>query len=521
MARLNTHLSATPQASRASTVDSLYRNPSTVSSRRNAAASTQRESSYSVLSPSRSITSDKENHEPDSERDTPRPTKPKRPMASSSARLPTPNSGSSSRGSKRRRTDDYSVDASLGIYHDGDDDDAQEEEVDDEDEEPPSTGVEETAESEDEHTKYYDPNQNPDVRRQIRAEIRNNTREMQDNHDELVKPDDIRLVQLIKNQDRQMGKVKQTTDAALDSRALVLASDLATKKLANTLNGTSGVGIDIDRFVSRCIHFMKSGGDIPEEDRRASTQARNRARAAEEEDDEEDTGEGLEWDVLGRQACFAGNKRPPVTSFLLGPLSITKRARMTQSNRARSQRQPTGPATRPQELQQSDIQQSENTNLTHRVKEIKKLLEDHIVAGVSKAENELNDDDDDETVEMACQRHRIRQSPRGEPCVSLFDFVVNPTSFGQTVENLFYVSFLIREGNVQVLHDKHGLPLVVPCQQRSLNEHRERSVKKHQAVFSLDWPTWKTFIDAFDIKEPLIPHRAPDQSNIAPGGWYS
>jgi non-structural maintenance of chromosomes element 4 len=50
---------------------------------------------------------------------------------------------------------------------------------------------------------------------------------------------------------------------------------------------------------------------------------------------------------------------------------------------------------------------------------------------------------------------------------------------------------------------------------------REQHIEKQQAIFSLDWPTWKTLVEAFDIKEPLIPHRKPEQTNISAGGWYA
>jgi Nse4 C-terminal len=42
--------------------------------------------------------------------------------------------------------------------------------------------------------------------------------------------------------------------------------------------------------------------------------------------------------------------------------------------------------------------------------------------------------------------------------VSLFHFTVNPKSFGQTVENLFYVSFLVKNGLVGIEFDSDGIP---------------------------------------------------------------
>jgi gas vesicle protein len=268
----------------------------------------------------------------------------------------------------------------------------------------------------------------------------------------------------IKRQNYYMGKVKQTAEAALDARVLVFASDLAGKKLKNTLHGNSSVGIDVDQFVSRCIHFMKSGGNPAPHNATPSTQGRHRRRTAaeEDEDDDEDTGEALDWALMGKEACFPFNRRPPVSGFLLGPLSVQKRARASQARRARSQRQPVAPTTRPQELTQADIKQSENSNLPHLVKGIKNRLETHLSENTEKVEAELEEfegEPDDEDVEAASRRHRVYISPDGEAAANFFDFVINPSSFGQTVENMFYVSFLIKEGNVKIVL-KDDMPLL-------------------------------------------------------------
>lgn len=276
---------------------------------------------------------------------------------------------------------------------------------------------------------------------------------MEENRDELIKNNNTRLHDLIIRNDATFGKVRQTADATVDSRFLVSATDLASKKLQNSLHGSGGAGVDLDQFVSKCIYFMKSGGY-----RHGEEDAPTIAIA---DGEEEDTGDGLDWALFGRQACFPNNKRPPVSSFLLGPLSVQKRVRSTQ-RRATQRRGPVGPATRPQEVKEGDITQSENSNLTHLVKGIKSKLEAHLEAGAEAAGDELSElgDWEDEDQSAALARHRIAMTPGQEPAVNLFDFAINPHDFGQTVENLFYISFLIREGNAQIVKDEHGLPLL-------------------------------------------------------------
>lgn len=60
-----------------------------------------------------------------------------------------------------------------------------------------------------------------------------------------------------------------------------------------------------------------------------------------------------------------------------------------------------------------------------------------------------------------------------------------------------------------------------PDKPRKIQEQRDQGVSNHQAVFSLDWSTWKGLIEAFDIKEPLIAHRQDDESGTINGrSWY-
>lgn len=272
--------------------------------------------------------------------------------------------------------------------------------------------------------------------------------------------------------------------------------------------------MDLDQFVSKCIYFMKSGGYRHGED--------DAPAIGVAEDEEDDTGDGLNWALFGRRACFPSNKRPPTASFLLGPLSVQKKVRTTQ-RRATQRRAPVGPATRPQEVKEGDITQSENSNLTHLVKGIMSKLAKHIETAADAASEELEaipeDERTDEDYSAAFARHRVAQTPDDEAAVHLFDFAINPTDFGQTVENLFYISFLVREGNARIVKDDDGLPLLTPAAPRGVSEQRDQGAQKHQAVFSIDYPTWKMFIDAYSIRDPLIPHREQEEDT---GGaqWY-
>jgi hypothetical protein len=45
---------------------------------------------------------------------------------------------------------------------------------------------------------------------------------------------------------------------------------------------------------------------------------------------------------------------------------------------------------------------------------------------------------------------------------------------------------------------------------------------KHQAVFAIDFQTWEQLVDAYELTEPMIPHREEDPATqIGSRGWYA
>lgn len=358
---------------------------------------------------------------------------------------------------------------------------------------------------------FYDPDQDPDERREVKKGLRNLLSKVSDSRAEYLQSNSSGLVDTLLKADALYSNVKQTSDATIDSRLLVATADLSYKKIRTMTLGDSSVGIDVEDFISRCIQFMKSGTAL--EGTNTQSQRRRRQQQADDDEDEND-GDAMNWAHLGRNACFLTNSRPCLSGFLLGPLSVQKKVRQQTQRRAREARADPSQAVRPTELRPEDVEKQESASLTRICSEIAALLDRTIERGggtLTTEYNALSDQEKDNMPHRELKAMMRRHGVADNGCVPLFDFCINPKSFGQTVENMFYVSFLIKEGRAGLDFDSDGMPTLGRPEQQGVAEKHEAGVQRNQAIFTLNFDVWEDLVKSFGIGKSIIPHRDDDQ----------
>ncbi|XP_076460831.1 EP300-interacting inhibitor of differentiation 3-like [Babylonia areolata] len=123
-------------------------------------------------------------------------------------------------------------------------------------------------------------------------------------------------------------------------------------------------------------------------------------------------------------------------------------------------------------------------------------------------------------VESVLQTLWYHYELNGKGPICYFEFVMNPTSFGQSVENIFYVSFLARDGYVQLDLDEDGLPVLEPLE-GSMEDKKSEGKARQQIVISITPAEWKEIVQTFKITEPLIKSRVSRTKSLENGAGPS
>ncbi|CAO1638176.1 unnamed protein product [Parajaminaea phylloscopi] len=326
--------------------------------------------------------------------------------------------------------------------------------------------------------------------RALRQEYRNLIAEGDDIRANFAEHKPRELGDLLHRSETMVDKIKAPTEGTLDSRFLIGVSDVGAQ-MARHMKFNANA-FDMDEYLARVAKFIGGstrpvGGRSQARTRASGTQRGTQGDGSDAGADDDDGDEDIEawnWNRLGEVAA-RHSRRAPVADHLLGPLSVQQKHQEPRKKRVRTE---LGEERAPDILREGDIQKNENET-TKLVQKIADILFKHGDGG-------------------GC---------------NLFEFAINPHSFSNTVENLFYISFLVRDGKVSIdvdeAHPERG-PILYRCEAPAEEDYRG-GLRKRQIVMELDYATYKELIEAYGIRESVIPTRTPAQNTRpANGKWY-
>ncbi|KAL1407657.1 hypothetical protein Q8F55_007090 [Vanrija albida] len=264
--------------------------------------------------------------------------------------------------------------------------------------------------------------------------------------------------------------VKDTTLAGADARLMETTAETAAN-LARRMKLSSSA-FDIDLYLTRVQLQLGLNRpeveDLDDDEEDEDGRRRNQARAR--------RGRLGDWETIGWMAAKL-YRRVPGIEFMYGPLSVEHKKRPATK---RAPKQALAAETRPQELETQRGQATKDITTTNV----------RAVAGALEA-----------------------MDPEREG-VNFFRFVINPDSFGQTVENVFYASFLVKEQRLEIEVKDDGEII-------AREDAQHQAAASNQAVIELDMDTWEDAIKVFDITDSAIPTRAPAQTQATANGQWS
>ena len=73
---------------------------------------------------------------------------------------------------------------------------------------------------------------------------------------------------------------------------------------------------------------------------------------------------------------------------------------------------------------------------------------------------DLKEEEESTTKDVQHIMYCVARACRSKGRVGYFQFLVDPESFGRTVENMFHLSFLVKDGRVGVVMGQDGIPYI-------------------------------------------------------------
>lgn len=294
-----------------------------------------------------------------------------------------------------------------------------------------------------------------DLRRNLHK-LLNDTKERQ--HEIASCP--FKLRQQIHEANALITRVKKPTDASLDSEVLNLLAHGGVEIVRKAAHGS--IKYNVEDYIRRLKHKYV---DDPEN---VDVSAHPHA---------------FKWEEIGRGQFSAWLRPAPGTTHMLGPMDAAPPPKRTVV-RQKKRRVVVGDGVRPDLLDEGDILHGDAAS-----KETDKNME---------------------------QMWKILgEQPQSK--AFMVELCLNHDSFSQTVENIFSLSFLVRDGKVCLKKHPEGI-VVTKVSQPKHKDGQKNSKERLQFVMSLSMREWNEWRKRVSRENTLMPLRVEgDAAAAAPG----
>uniref|UniRef100_A0A7S0WSW1 Non-structural maintenance of chromosomes element 4 n=1 Tax=Pyramimonas obovata TaxID=1411642 RepID=A0A7S0WSW1_9CHLO len=291
-------------------------------------------------------------------------------------------------------------------------------------------------------------------RRELRQAIRKLTKETTDEKAKLINADgqgSARLIAKVDQADELFTHVKKTREMAVDSELFYQFTGCGLELSKGARPGVTG--FTPQRFLARLKSLYVPGW---------TAQTRGASCS-----------EVFRWEELGTKSGHLFSTVPSFTC-MYGPMSLQVKERRVPQRRQKQQ--PAGELVNPEQVTStSDAKQQETDKNMNKMNKILKTV-----------------------------KH-----------VSMARLINNPRSFAQTVENMFTLSFLVRDGRAELIYGEDGSIEVVVAGGSPTDEEYasgDAEVTQIVKVFTImDWQEMQQYVG-----EPafLVPHREYDEDGL-------
>lgn len=209
-------------------------------------------------------------------------------------------------------------------------------------------------------------------------------------------------------------------------------------------------------------------------------------------------GSYFDWNALGVEVGTCFNAVPSRIQFLAGPLhaDFEPKVRQPRAPRKKHDSEDEEEEERPEEVKNQETNADQLSAVERNMKIVNNVLKKRSKETAAKHMEEISKLPEEE---QGAARKRLKGSRGYE--VDAIQYMFNPKSFTQTVENVFHFSFLVKKGTANICVRPDG-PKVA-----SIKEIRETAPPARQAIVSLTMQDWRELCSAYNVEQSDIPHR--------------